>query len=294
MILRNPFNYTASKDRIMSVLLKNFDYNKDIFIDMFCGSGVVGVNVLPKYNRVILNDGCWQIVGILRAMSNDDKFLYKVEKIIDQFGLSKTNKEAYIDARGYYNENFKDKETFNPYFLYALMMHSFNYQIVFNSSEGFSVPSGYNRSSFNSSIREKLQKYSEKLYDYDIELYSFKQELFIDLIKNSFQDDEYRDLMIYCDPPYSRSCSDSSVNRSYGLKWGEAEDKALLKFLDFLDSKGSSFVLSNVLENNGKENKLLKKWAKKYNVIPLNVDYTNCHYNRKNAGKTEEIIVRNF
>ena len=43
-MIENCFNYVGSKDRIFNTLDRLFDKTKDIFIDLFCGSGVVGVN----------------------------------------------------------------------------------------------------------------------------------------------------------------------------------------------------------------------------------------------------------
>ena len=75
-------------------------------------------------------------------------------------------------------------------------------------------------------------------------------------------------------------------------KWKEAQEKALYKTLDFINDHGGSFLLSNVLENNGNTNEILKEWCQKYQVIEVPSDYTNCNYQRK--GKTTEILVRNY
>jgi len=43
--------------------------------------------------------------------------------------------------------------------------------------------------------------------------------------------------------------------------------------------------LSNAIENNKKENKILKEWSKKYNVHYLNADYSNSSYQREEKEK---------
>lgn len=294
MIIRNPLNYTGSKDRILPQLLENFDYTKDTFIDFFCGSGVVGANVKGRYDRIVLNDGCWQIVELLKTICTDMEFISKVDKMIADYNLGKENKEEFLKLRDIYNTEFCHEETFDPVMLYCLIMHAFNYFAIFNRSEGFSVPSGKGRSSFNANIRKKLEAFQAHIHKSNLEFYNFKVHQFIDIIKETYVGDEASGLMVYMDPPYSRSCSDSSVNRSYGLTWGETEDRLLFDFCDWLNEKGASFALSNVLENNGKDNTLLKDWAKKYNIIPIELDYNNCHFQRKNAGNTKEVLIKNF
>ena len=44
MCINNCFNYVGSKDRILPTIDNNLDKNKKYLIDVFCGSGVVGVN----------------------------------------------------------------------------------------------------------------------------------------------------------------------------------------------------------------------------------------------------------
>ena len=65
-MLNNCFNYVGSKDRLFSIIDKNLDKSKKVFIDVFCGSGVVGVNELSNYSKVVLNDACWQMIETLK------------------------------------------------------------------------------------------------------------------------------------------------------------------------------------------------------------------------------------
>ena len=63
--VRNPFNYVASKDRLLADITGRLDYTKNRFFDLFCGSGVVSVNVGDKYEHIIMNDGCPQMIDLL-------------------------------------------------------------------------------------------------------------------------------------------------------------------------------------------------------------------------------------
>ena len=64
--------------------------------------------------------------------------------------------------------------------------------------------------------------------------------------------------------------------------------------LDKLNTLGVHWLLSNVFENKGIENKRLKEWAQKYNVIEVpNINYTNAHYQAK-PSKAVEVLIRNY
>ena len=96
---------------------------------------------------------------------------------------------------------------------------------------------------------------------------------------------------MYCDPPYLVTCA--SYNEQDG--WNETKEKELLDLLDKINNKGVKFALSNVLENKGKSNIILKEWSKKYNVIHLNNTYGNCNYHAKDKSKnsTDEVLILN-
>ena len=166
-MIRNCFNYVGSKDRIFSVIDKNLDKDKKFLVDLFCGSAVVGINEINNYDKVILNDACWQVVETLRYF-RDSKFEElenSIDNVIQKFELSKTNKDGYNKLRDFYNNVSNTPDTFNPVLFYCLLTHSFNYNIHINSSGGFSVPFGANRSSFNSSLRKKLENFQRALHE---------------------------------------------------------------------------------------------------------------------------------
>jgi len=54
--------------------------------------------------------------------------------------------------------------------------------------------------------------------------------------------------------------------------------------------------LSNVLENKGKSNDILKEWSKKYNINHLNNTYGNCNYHAKDKSTsgTDEVLITNY
>lgn len=291
-MIKNCFNYVGSKDRIFSQIDSNLDKSKDFFIDAFCGSGVIGVNESLFYSSVILNDACWQLIEVIKYFkANKIKtILDDIDKIIKEYELSKTNKEGYNRLRDFYNMHAFKPETFNAPVFYCLLAHSFNYNIHINKSGGFSVPFGQDRSYFSASLKNKLVNFQNILRANENKItassMSYK-DLFV--IHRS----KIKDSMIYVDPPYLSS--DSSYGRiAYLGKWDGKKEKDLYETLDYINKIGGSFLLSNVIENNGKENVALKKWASRYNIINVSADYSNCNYQRKNLGKTKEVLIRNY
>ena len=291
-MLSNCFNYVGSKDRIFSVIDKHLDKSKKVLVDVFCGSGVVGVNELSNYDKVVLNDKCWQVIETLKYFrdNNYDKVIGSIDKTIRRYGLSKDNKAGYLRLRSAYNEDPYLRLVFDPVMFYCLVTHSFNYNIHLNSKGQFSVPSGATRCYFNDSLRSKLEGFQWELHENKSKI-TFKTEDFQDLIDKAER--ITKNTVFYVDPPYL--CSDDAYSRIHYLgKWDEDKERSLYKRLDLINERGGSFLLSNVIENNGQWNKILDEWSKKYEVIDVSASYENCNYQRKNAGKTKEILVRNY
>ena len=291
-MIKNCFNYVGSKDRILPLIDKNLDKSKKNFIDLFCGSGTVGVNELPNYKNIVLNDACWQMTETLKYLRDNEyeKVISEIEKYIKLYKLSKENKEGYLELREAYNADPYLRLVFDPAMFYCLVTHSFNYNIHINSSGKFSVPSGYNRCYFNKNIRANLEAFQWELHE-NKERISIKNEDFKTLISKAER--IIPNSMFYVDPPYYSS--DSSYGRIYYLgQWDEPKERALYEALDYINEKGGSFLLSNVVENNGEINHILEEWYNKYNVITVPSDFSNCNYQRKNKGKTVEVLVRNY
>lgn len=291
-MIENCFNYMGSKDRIFSSLDKLFDKSKDIFIDLFCGSGVVGLNEVNSYKKVVLNDACWQMTETLKFFRDKsaEEVFSEINKYIKRYNLSKENKEGYNELRDDFNADPYLKLAFDPAMFYCLVTHSFNYNIHINKSGKFSVPSGKNRCYFNKNLQAKLEAFQWELHENKDKI-TIKSESYDELIAKAGK--ILPKAMIYVDPPYFSS--DSSYGRIHYLgRWNEDKERKLYETLDLINAQGGSFLLSNVVENNGEFNRILDEWSKKYTVQEATTDFTNCNYQRKNAGKTKEILVRNY
>ena len=144
-----------------------------------------------------------------------------------------------------------------------------------------------------------MSKFKKRFYPFAEFLYSKRTDDNLELHCGSYED--FADITIYADdtphffyldPPYYKTDVD------YTKDWKEPQERALYDFLDKCTDRGIYWMLSNVTDNNGTPNDILKKWLKdnqgKYYVYFMQRDYTNCTYNRKNKGVTREVAVTNY
>ena len=257
-----------------------FPNDINTFVDLFAGGCNVGINI--KANNIICNDINKVVIDLMHDWNrlNSEQALKILEQTINKYNLSKTNEEGFKNIRQDYNDGNKSWNIF-----YAMLTNAFNYQIRFSKQGNYNMPFGRNRSSFNPTLKKNFIKYIDKLNNINI---SFTNEDFRDFKMDSLNNNDF----VYCDPPYLISCA--SYNEQDG--WNKDCEKDLLNLLDSLNNKGIKFALSNVLENKGKNNDILKDWCKKYNTIHLNNTYGNCNYHAKDksSNTTDEVLIINY
>ena len=283
--IKSPLNYTGGKYNLLPQLLEIFPKEIDTFVDLFAGGGNVAVNVNAKH--IIYNDIMWQVPEMLQEFKRVgvEECLQRIDYFIEAYELSKDNREGYLKLRECYNNSF-DLEFLltDPLMLYTLICYPFNNQIRFNSKHEYNMPFGKNRSSFNPALREKFVAFVNRLQEIDIQFFSkdFRKLKIGGLRGSDF---------VYCDPPYLITVA--SYNENGG--WGEQAERELLSKLDEIDKAGVRFGLSNVLESRGKENTILKEWAKRYKVNYLEHTYSNCSYHKKDKeSKDVEVLITNY
>lgn len=283
--IKSPLNYTGGKYKLLPQLLEIFPKEIDTFVDLFAGGGNVAVNVNAKH--IIYNDIMWQVPEMLQEFKRVgvEECLQRIDYFIEAYELSKDNREGYLKLRECYNNSFDlEFSLTDPLMLYTLICYSFNNQIRFNSKHEYNMPFGKNRSSFNPALREKFVAFVNRLQEIDIQFFSKDfRKLKIGGLKGSD--------FVYCDPPYLITVA--SYNENGG--WGEQAERELLSKLDEIDKAGVRFGLSNVLESRGKENTILKEWAKRYKVNYLEHTYSNCSYHKKDKeSKDVEVLITNY
>lgn len=283
-LLKNPFNYYGGKNKLISQIFPLLPNRINTFYDIFGGGGDISFNVFA--NKIVYNDKSTEIVSVLKNL--DDNFILELDNIIRKYNLSKTNKDGYIKLKEYYNSNKNSlSEREKALYFYALICHSFNNQYGFNRSREFNVPFGKNRSSFNSSMRNKLSDYIERI----------NMNNNITFLSYDFKDFDYSQIkkgdFVYFDPPYY--ITTGAYERDYDLRWNENNERELYLILDYLSDRGIKWALSNVTEHKGRINNILNFFGTKYNVYPLNINYSNCSYQSKNREKkTQEVLLTNY
>ena len=267
-----------------------FPQNIATFVDIFCGSGIVGLNAKSK--RLILNDKESRVIDLLRYFQSNslDKILDEVNSLIAKYnltdskskpkgfytihkneGLSRHNKDGFLHLRKSYNANPSEAKFF------VLILFGFNHFVRFNAQGHYNVPVG--KSDFSHFQYKKSVAFIKALQEKNITLSN------IDFRESAlYKEGDF----FYFDPPYL------ITQAPYNASWNEGDEKDLYEILDFLDSRNKKFALSNVLESNGKNNDLLKQWSKKYHATFIKRDYTNANYHRKNLGATKEVLITNY
>lgn len=295
-MIKSFINYTGGKYKLLKQILPNLSDNFGVFVDVFCGSGVVGINAVissDSYYRLEMHDNNKQLVELINWIKDNDikNILHQIDAIINKYGLSNTSQLGYA----YYNTNskigladvnrtayLKLRDDYNnnptPLLLYVLIVYGFNNQLRFNNKNKYNIPVG--KRDFNKNMRDKLQKYSfaVKNDNVAISLCDFRD---VPIDNNKFY---------YLDPPYLIG------NASYNAYWNEKDECDLIEYIDKLDKAGAQFALSNVLELKNKKNNVLNDWLKKrnYHIYHLSFNYDNSNYHSKNNGITDEVLITNY
>ena len=297
-LVKSPLNYTGGKFKLLPQVLPLFPEKIDTFVDLFGGGFNVGINV--KASQVIYNDIEEHVVELLKYFKNNEgdanAIIKQIDSLIDEYwltrtdkygyeyygcnsseGVSRINKKPYLKLRDDYNKNK------TPILFFTTIIFAFSNQIGFNSKGEFNV--SVNKRDFNNNIRNNLIRFLNKMKEIEV---SFYNEDFTKLKINILSQND----LVYCDPPYLITCA--SYNERGG--WNEKKEKELLTLLDKLDERRIKFALSNVLENKGKSNDILKEWSKKYNVNYLSSSYGNCNYHTKDKShnSTVEVLITNY
>ena len=207
-------------------------------------------------------------------------------EIVEKYDLRKDNEEGYYTCRNDYNAIPKEeRETKHWYWGLCLVYHSFNRSTVQHNLKGeYNAPFGHNKVNLPLAKR-KFLAFANKLYKGSF--------IFTDINYNEVPVD--KNSFIYLDPPYLITTA------TYNKFWDEEKEHGLYSYLEQCTENGIKWALSNVLSNNGIENRMLRGWIKemqaKYDNIHLyylESDYTHSNFRRKNRGRTVEILLTNY
>lgn len=279
--IKSPLNYSGGKYRLLKQIIPLFPENINIFVDLFCGAGTVGINV--KANKIISNDYINYLPELFNTWKNKslDEINARIDKTIEDNKLSPLDKNTFEIFRSKYNEtkNIED--------LFVLICYSFNYQMRFNNSHQYNSSFGKEASTMNDNIRNNVNKFVTAIHNKSItfQCADFREFNFEQLSSND---------MVYCDPPYLISGAVYQDGKRGFKGWNQQDDIDLYSILDDLNSRDIKFALSNMLESKGRENEYLVNWSKKYNVHNLSMNYNGGNYQRKVNSKDMEVLITNY
>lgn len=270
-IIKSPLNYTGSKYSILNEITKVLPKHISTFIDIMGGAFNVGVNVVAE--KVIYNEFLPHTFNIIKTLLNEDSsyIINKVETIINDFKLEKSNKENYILLRNDYN-NTKD-----IYKLFVLHMYCFQNQMRFNGKLEFNSPVG--NCSYNPTLTERIQKFIPRTINYELFNLSYKALDITHLDKDS---------VFYFDPPYFITNATYNDGKRGFVGWNADEETKLLEYITFLHENGFKFILSNVIYHNENTNYILAEWVNTHKFNVVNIDNVGAKNTR------DEVIITNY
>lgn len=285
-MIKSPIFYMGNKERLIKKgLIELFPNNINTFIDLFCGSGAVSLNVNAKNKILIDND--INIINLINYFKNNNpnNVIKDVEEIINNYQLPtfSTDARKFKGDRNIFKEKYNIlKNDYNNSksikLLYVLNIFSNSHMLRFNSRGEFNMPfgNGYFTDKCKENILNNTYNELTTLINSDF------RDINIDLLK--------KDDFIYLDPPYLNT--DATYNENKG--WSINDENDLYKICEKLNNKGVKFGLSNVFQNKGIENKKIIQWCEDndWNVYLFD-KFTYCACGKGNAD-SKEVFITNY
>ena len=245
---------------------------------MFAGGLDVSINV--EADHVICNDINNYVIGLFEYFQHCaiDDLINNIHGVINEYGLTKQNREGYNALREEFNR------TRSSLHLFLLICYGFNHQFRFNNQGEFNNPFGINRSSYNANTERNLRQLHEAIQGFEYHIGNFRQFDLDFMTPGDF---------LYADPPYLISCGSYNDGKRGFEGWSPNDDLALFEKLDYLNQRGISFALSNVTRHKGEANDALIAWANNYNVHYLHASIKQCGSNPTES-ETVEVLITNY
>lgn len=277
IVVESPLNYTGSKTKMVGIIKEHLPQKPiGTLIDAFGGGFNVGVNIPSQ--TTVYNDINPFVTGLIKSFgSNAYSYLLYVSRLIAKYKLSPDDKDGYLALRKKYNETPIGQR--DPKMLYTLILYGFQQQIRFNTSHEFNNPAGSRW--FNERLLSKFISFARCSRSKSVEYCSVN---FTDLADRISPDS-----FVYADPPYRSTLGVYNDGRRGFEGWTIKHEQALCAFLDNVDRKGASFMLSYVLQVDAFFNNEVSQWAtnNKYNII--DVETPQGRYNNR-----REVLITNY
>lgn len=272
-INKSPLNYSGSKDALLPMIMKQLPKHVGTFVDCMGGAFNVGANItaMDKVYYVEYNRYVYEVIDYL-INTNSEKIINEVEDVVKKYGLVKKNKEAYLRLRDDYNNNEK-----TPLNLFVLQIYAFQNMIRFNGSQKMNTPVGNNE--YCESIVQRINNFSVRAPKFEL----------ICGVYNSVNFETFpKDTIFYFDPPYFITNAEYNDGKRGLEGWNANKEVELLSYLNAIDQAGYKFMLSNVVQHNGKTHHVLLGWVREHNYNLINIGKTGIKYPR------EEVVITNY
>lgn len=279
----------SKKKLINKGLISKFPENIIVFVDVFAGSSIVGMNV--KADKHIVNDSDSNLVKLYVLLKNNNAtdIIRHINSRIDEYGLArertshKTFEDNRVERYKLAYMKFRTDYNANPNILdfYTLMYYSFSQQFRFNSKGEFNMPCGNDcfapkNAEYIRNGCDFFSKITTKVYNKD----------FRELLQERYTEDVF----YYFDPPYLGTTATYNENNG----WNEQDESDLYAELEKLSANNVKWAMSNVINNKGKVNHMLIDWIDKnnYNVHTFDgFTYTACG---KGNSEAKEVLITNY
>lgn len=272
-INKSPLNYAGSKNDVIPKIFKLLPKHVTTFVDAMGGAFNVGANA-TALTKVVYNEYNPFVFEMIKMIVDTpaNELIKNVEQVINKFSLKKKEKQAYECLRNYYNN--EEQTAIN---LYTLNIYSFQNILRFNQAKKYNTPIGNNE--FNEGYRNRITNFIPRVAEIEMNLGSYSE---IDFTKF----DDYT--VFYFDPPYLVTTAGYNDGKRGFDGWDAEQEANLLKYLTELDLAGKRFMLSNVLEHNGKTNHLLTEWIQYHSFNVNTIGETGIKYPRR------EVLITNY
>lgn len=276
-MVKSPLNYIGNKFKLLPQILPLLPTKINTFVDLFCGGGDVCANVTA--NTVRANDINFHVIELFETFqcNSIDSVLEYIDQRIEEYQLSKVNKEGFERFRDFYNANP------SPIDLYVLGCYSFNNQFRFNSKHEYNSSFGKNRSYFTDAMRNNLINFHKAICEVQ-----FTSLDFVDYDLSNLTSDDF----VYADPPYLSTCGSYNDGKRGFRGWSEKDEFELYERLKLLNENNVKWALSNNLS----ANPLLHNFIVENDltVHKINTTYKNCNYQKKDKSDAQEVLITNF
>lgn len=235
-ILVPPVKCQGIKTKLVPAILRAVPQPVEgTWVEPFCGSGVVALNVRPHH--AILADSNRHIIGLYRAIQSEEVTSGRVRVYLEEEGhkLSHGGEKYYMEVRARFNEGG------NPLDFLFLSRSCFNGLMRFNSKGKFNVPFCHKPDRFApayiSKIVNQVGAFADVLRgrDWRFEVQDFRETL------SQAQPHDF----VYADPPYAGRHVD------YYNSWKPEDEETLVSMLQQIPCK---FLLSTWHSNKYRDN----------------------------------------